>query len=74
MAGKYSDYASLRECAAAIVRECILRGRSDGWCGTREDQEKIEAICDKFGVIYADDFHGTWEPKKDSADHKGETE
>ena len=74
MAGKYSDYASLRECAAAIVRECILKGRSDGWCGTLEDLEKLEKICGKFGVEYVDDFHGTWKPKNGADGQKGETE
>jgi len=74
MAGKYSDYTSLMECAAAIVSECILKGRSDGWCGTLEDLEKLEKICGKFGVEYVDDFHGTWKPKNGADGQKGETE
>ena len=64
MGRSYSNYCSARECAAVIVGECIRTGMSDGWSGTTEDFEKIEKICDKFGVIYADDFHGTWEPKE----------
>jgi len=59
----YSNYSSMRDCAAEIVRDCILYGRSDGWSGSLEDLEKLEEICGRFNVIYADDFRGSWEPK-----------
>ena len=59
----YSNYGNKLVCAADIVRECMFRGRSDGWRGTKEDLEKVKAICNKFGVEYVDDSHGTWKPK-----------
>ena len=71
---KYSDFTNMRVCAAAIVTECILKGSSDGWCGTLEDLEKLKKICGEFGVEYVDDFNGTWKPKKGADGQKEETE
>lgn len=65
MCRNYLDYGGPRECAAIIVRECVLHGKSEGWCGPSEDQEAIEKICERFGVIYVDDFRGIWEPRKE---------
>ncbi len=69
---KYSDFSSLKNCADLIYRECSERGLSEGWSGTQEDFGVVERLCEKLGVEYVDDFHGTWKPKKKQA--KNETE
>ncbi len=60
----YGYWNSYRACAAQIVSDCIRNGLSDGWSGSEEDLEAIEKICERFGVEYVDDFHGTWRPKE----------
>ena len=57
----YSDYESMKECAADIARDCILKGKSDGWSGKLEDLETLSSILKPYNILYVDDFHGTWE-------------
>lgn len=61
---KYSDFASLKNCADLIYKECAEKGLSEGWSGTQEDFDVVERLCEKLGIEYVDDFNGTWRPKK----------
>ena len=57
---KYSDYYSIRDCAAEIARECVLNGKSDGWNGSQEDLDAISNILGPLNIVYTDDFFGEW--------------
>ena len=69
---KYSDFSSLKNCADLIYRECAERGLSEGWSGTQEDFGVVERLCEKLGIEYVDDFHGTWKPKKNQTKKEAE--
>lgn len=60
----YANYDSPKEAAAVIVRDCIRDGSSSGWCGSQEDFDAVEEICNRFGVVYTDDMYGEWSPQK----------
>lgn len=60
----YAGFEYLEKAAATIVSECITDGSSSGWSGSEKDFAIVEEICNRFGVVYTDDFHGEWSPKK----------
>ena len=58
MTRSYSDHASP---GAIILAEVFNTGRSEGWSGSIEEREHLEARLKPFGVIYTCDMRGVWE-------------
>ena len=58
MSRNYSDYASP---GAVILSEVYETGKSEGWSGSIEEREQLEARLQPFHVIYTCDMRGTWE-------------
>jgi len=59
MARNYNQQGA-KESAAVILYECVKYGNSTGWCGSKEDLEEVENICNKFNVKYVSDYDGEW--------------
>ncbi len=59
----------VRRDAAKIASECILEGSSAGWFGRVGEREAVEAILKPFGIVYADEFRGEWEPALSGGAH-----
>jgi hypothetical protein len=58
MTRKYSDHISP---GAIILGEIFDTGTSEGWAGSIEERERLEARLKPFGVVYTCDLRGTWE-------------
>ena len=62
MVKHYENYG-VKDAAAKIVAECILYGKSEGWCGGTEF-DKVQEICNQYNVYYVNDYFGRWEHRE----------
>ncbi len=57
MSRKYRDHISP---GTVILGEVFDTGKSEGWAGSIEEREQLQARLKPFGVIYTCDLRGTW--------------
>lgn len=46
----YSQFESLEEVAETIASEVRETGKSEGWCGSLEEKEKLEQHLAEYGI------------------------